>query len=292
MVTEDGTITAMSGIVERHPVFKTDAHRVRVEIPLKPEQRELAERIHRGDVPGEIRGFLRSAIAQLIGGDTFHPEVTQIERIDSDFLVMDTSITVLKKDSADRVFEVLQAATGTDYPPVIGRAGIFPMESRVGLSEVKELMHCGDLAASGYKFLPSGAITFPLRPLRYTFADWLMEKESLEKLFGRESARAMIKSGRSESPCPDELLPRDLLVCGIDIHTRNHHVVLDRELLTADGQPSASYQLEASLLEAGRTQGLDRQAEVVNMNGGPIPLSSLRLRATVYRALQTVEPGV
>lgn len=288
MITSDGHAVHIGTETVQHPVYRTPSFELRASLPLTAQEALLYAHLQ-SQGGGVARFHIRSALAQL-GLDAFHPATLDVRLTDGSLDIL-TLITSFNGEGGQRVIECMRGMIQRAQKPRIMHAGLFPHAARVSSAEViKALVEQESLIINGSDIYDDGSIGLvPAAPL-YSFADTLCTDGLIQSILLGDG-RATLASIRTESSeLPLEMHSKAFLVTGVDVHTRDHHVVLRREVLSGGVHANVVHG-ESCILQAGRTRGGSRQLELWNANGKAQVTQSLRIVADVYKASTIIEPG-
>jgi len=288
MITSDGHAVHIGTEATQHPIYGTPSFELRASLPLTEGEALLYGELQ-SQSSGVTRFHIRSALAQL-GLDAFHPATVDVRFKDGGLDII-TLITSFNGDRGQRVIECMRAMIQQAQKPRIMHAGLFPDATRVSSAAlVAALVEQESLIINGSDIYDDGSIGLvPAAPL-YTFEDNLCTDDLIHSILVGDG-RATLASVRSEeSDLPKAMHSKAFLVTGVDVHTRDHHVVLRREVLSGGVHANVVHG-ESCILQAGRTRGGSRQLELWNANGKAQITESLRIIADLYKTSTVIEPG-
>lgn len=281
--TQDHVIRYLSS-QKGHHSLDVPAHDVVMEAPLSATQREIAVTLLAGE--GVIQPLVRSAIAQL-GVDIDAHDV----KIGKDSMRIEGKLLAMPNSPGERLLEQMQFLH-RHYELIVGRAALLPEHARLSSSEMEEAVRLGQLRAKG-GVIDREQLLLPLQRDIHVFDEKHPSEDLMQHvLFGVKSGRALLQEVRSVKMRDDVLPSRSFIVGNIDVHTSDHHVILDQATVDPSGSRTHTIHLGAFLLDAGRTQEGTRHVELWNANGSPTKLDDLRIVATAYRAAEKQEPGI
>lgn len=288
MITGDGAAMHIGTRQEAHPVYGTPSFGLRARLPMNAEEVALYEELT-GNGTGFARLHIRSALAQL-GLDAFHPSCTA-SRLHEGALVIESLITAFNGEVGYRVIDRMRELVSLDVPVRVMHAGLFPHVSRLETAEaVHALVSGGTLDINGADIYADGSVGLvPASPL-YRLREGALTAEAIDAIVTGQGRASLLPLWSAPGELPAHIASKEFLVTGVGVHTRDHHVVLRREVLTG-GKHAEVVHGESCILQAGRTRGGARQLELWNRNGKTQPTAELRVVADLYRAAEIAEPG-
>lgn len=286
-ITPDALLTYISDHPVDHP-SGVPAYTIRWFAPLVNGQSQLADHLIADPQAGSITSVARSSIAQL----GLELEFDQHKRI-GNFLQAEGHLLSVAGDQSDRLIQHIHAFMREQHGVVLGRTALLTKESRVKhMRTYRRQIKKGGLRVNGASRAKDGSLLLPLGNHQYVFKDGQPSDELLDTIVsGRQSGREALNQARTKQLRTDVLQPGAFIVTDIHVETRHHHVMLRRETRDLLGSTTEARHLIAFLLEAGRTQGGERHAEVWNMGKEPINLSALRILADMHYPAEVIEQG-
>jgi hypothetical protein len=286
-VSSDGCALKIGMDAIEHPIYGTTSYYLLAALTLSPEEKCLYECAESGD--GLFRLHIRSALAQL-GVDAFHPSCAKIVMTEN-VLRIETLITSFNGEGGMHVISRIRTLIDQGVFPRIMHAGFFPKAAKLQTAaQVNELITSQSLYIGDADTYADGSVgLIPADPL-YTFRREAITSESIDTILMGHGRATLVKLRGKSAALPEQLLPGAFIVTGVNVETKDHHVVLRREVLT-DGVHAKVVHGESCILQAGRTRGGSRQLELWNTNGTPQPLKKLRVVADIYKAAAVAEPG-
>lgn len=287
-VTGDGYAVFIGDDPVVHPVYQTQSFVLLAELPLTPEEAALYVELIQHD-SGVVRLHIRSALAQL-GVDAFHPTSLSMQ-LEDGLLKIETLITSFNGDMGMRVINDMRELIHKGEMPRIMHAGLLPHTARVQSgTEVEKLCKEGSLKIDNADIYADGSIGLPPQGAVYHFREQACTHDAICSILLGEGRATLASLREEECELPELIFSGDFLVTGVDLHTKDHHVVLRRETLEGDRTSSVIHG-ESCVLHAGRTRGGTRQLELWNAHGRTQKVPALRVVADLYRASAVAEPG-
>lgn len=288
MITGDGAAVHIGTRQEVHPVYGTPSFELHARLPLGTEEVALYQELTAHGT-GFARLHIRSALAQL-GLDAFHPSCAA-SRLHEGELVIETLITAFNGETGYRVIDRMRELIASGASVRVMHAGLFPHVSRVATAEdVRALVGGGELDINGADIYADGSVGLvPASPL-YRLREGALTAEAIDAIVTGPGRASLLSLWSAPGELPPHIASKEFLVTGVGVHTRDHHVVLRREVLTG-GEHAEVVHGESCILQAGRTRGGARQLELWNRNGKVQPTAELRVVADLYRAAEVAEPG-
>ncbi len=287
-VTQEGIVTAVSRRKEEHPVFKTPARGIRLEIPVTPDEKRMMRILRERD---EVQWHVRSSVAQL-GVEAFDPATTMVHFDNHDSVVVDTLCTSLSGENGERVIHEMGRLSRLHEWAIFGRALMLPAAARRGHDAVQDQLKARTLRAKNVRVRPDGEISMPLLPVEYKFDDALFDDDALMQILTKQTGgRALLSKYRTEHPLPSLVPSHGFFVGRIDVHSSTDHVLLKSETFHDDTVKGDGIQTKSPCLDGGRSVNGSRQVEI-RVNGNPVDVSRLWMRASLYKAAILQAAGV
>lgn len=256
--------------------------------PLINGQRDLAQELHLG--AGVLVPLTRSSIAQL-GVELDVRKVTPVGSL----VCIEGYVLSTNGNISNRVIDRVKEMMRQHMEVMLGRVGLLPSDSRVGLAKrLRRAVDRGRLMSESLQQMPDRSVLLEVGSTAYVLPEARATDALLDNiLIGKTSGRKALDEARDQVVRPDMLEPGQFMVTDLDIGSQSHHVLLRPELVDASGHITSARHHLALFLDAGRTQKQKgkRHAELWNRGRGPVDLRSMYIQADLYRPTTIQDAG-